>query len=190
MNLPNLLTLSRFFLSALFMVFLYRPGPYYKCLALGAFLAGVITDYADGWLARKRGEVTALGQLLDPIADKVLVFSAFLSFVEMKILPAWMVILMLTREVLVTGFRLLGATRGVTLAASRGGKNKAALQAASVTMILVFLAAAETPFWNPDWTLSALAWIRCAMLIVVFATLASGISYTAKNWKKLNGSLD
>lgn len=169
------------------MVWLYRPGPYYKCFALGAFLAGVITDYADGWLARKRGEVTALGQLLDPIADKVLVFSAFLSFVEMKILPAWMVILMLTREVLVTGFRLLGATRGVTLAASRGGKHKTALQALSITVILVFLAARETASWNPEWTPRAIEALRWAMLMVIFSTLASGVSYVVKNWKKVNG---
>ena len=169
------------------MFFLYQPGFANKCLALGAFTLGILTDYADGRLARKMGQVTALGQLLDPIADKVLVFSAFLSFVEMRLLPAWMVILMLAREVLVTGFRLLGATRGVTLAASRGGKHKTALQATSIIIILLFVTARETAYWKPEWTPHTVTVIQWSMLAVIFITLASGVSYVAKNWKKVNG---
>lgn len=189
-NLPNILTLSRFFLTAVFMQFLFMEGPLFKGIALFVFLTACLTDYLDGHIARKQGLVTPLGKLLDPIADKVLIFSAFLSFVEMNILPAWMVMVMLGREVLITGFRLLGTSRGVVLPATRGGKHKTAIQAISIVVIVSFLIAVDLPFWNTASTASVLKIIQWTMLVVVISTLASGVSYTAKHWRKVSESFD
>lgn len=187
-NAANWITLSRFLLTLVFMGLLVSDGFLFKLSALFVFLLACLTDFIDGYIARKLNQVTTLGQLLDPIADKVLIFSALILFVEMGILPAWMVIVMLTREVLITGFRFLGASRGISLAAERGGKNKTALQAVSIAVILIYLAFVETPFWNPQWVMISLRIIYWFMLVVVGSTLISGISYTVRNWKRVNGS--
>ena len=103
MTIANQLTLSRILLTFFFMSFLFKESFLYRCLALFIFLIASLTDLYDGRIARRREEVSDFGKLMDPIADKILILSALLAFVELQLVPAWMVILILTREFLITG---------------------------------------------------------------------------------------
>lgn len=188
LNLPNLLTVSRFALTAVFMLFLYGKGPLCRAAALLCFALACLTDYLDGRYARRHQQITFLGQILDPIADKVLMFAAFLSFVEMEILPAWMVFLMLTREVFVTAFRFAAASRGVALPAEKQGKRKTVLQASAIIGVLLVLIAAESQWWDASWASPALLAIRAVMLFVMAFTLWSGVVYAAKYWQEAGGA--
>jgi len=183
-NLPNILSLSRIVLTGFFLFFLFGVTLSHKFIALGIFITACFTDYLDGRIARRNQEITPLGQLLDPIADKILTFGAYLSFIKMGLLPAWMVFIMLAREVLITGFRLLGARRGVEMPAAQGGKNKTALQIASILAFLIYLIVRLTSFWKPEWDVTFLGWLHIAMLFVVAYTLFTGIVYIFKNWHR------
>lgn len=187
MNLPNALTLSRFAFAGLVMYFLRQPGMPSQFIAFIFFAAGALTDLIDGKLARKYNLITPFGQLMDPIADKFLMFGAFLTFVELGVLPAWMVILMLTREVLITGFRFMGARRGIEIPAAKGGKRKTVIQTVSICVIFGYLVLKSTGRVSPETLGDLLAAIRFGMLFVVIYTLATGISYTARNWRHLRG---
>ncbi len=182
LNLPNQLTLSRIFLAILFIFLLFSKGAPMKCAALVVFLLAACTDYWDGKIARARSQITPFGQMMDPIADKLLTLSAFISFVQMDILPAWMVIVILMRDILVTSLRLtLPQGRSVKTEARRSGKQKTILQIASITGILIFLAARETAVWRPEWTSDALSFIHTGMLLIVAVTVWSGVRYVVKN---------
>ncbi|MDD5356464.1 MAG: CDP-alcohol phosphatidyltransferase family protein, partial [Candidatus Omnitrophica bacterium] len=123
MNLSNKITMSRLILAFVFMGFLFVDGFIFKIIALVTFSIASLTDLLDGWLARKRNEITDLGKLLDPIAVKVLVLAAFLAFVEMNLIWAWMVIIIIIREFLITGLRILAMTKGKVLEAEMAGKH-------------------------------------------------------------------
>jgi len=144
MNVSNQLTLSRFGLSFMLSLFLTLPIPFGKTIGLFVFVLAALTDYWDGCLARRMGTITAFGQLMDPLVDKVLICSAFISFVaNEEIVPAWIVIIILTREFMVTGLRLLAASQGVVMAAGRWGKHKTVWQMIVISVILVGLAGRE-----------------------------------------------
>jgi len=185
MNVPNLLTISRFFLCGILILFIYTPGILAKSLALSVFIIACLTDYWDGVLARKYNQITPLGQLLDPIADKVLIFGAFLSFVDLDVIPAWMVIVMLAREILITGFRLMAANQGVVIPARKSGKHKTVLQLVSIIVILCYLILREFSAWNPDYDALVHQAIIYFMYLVVAITIYSGIRFTAGHWKDL-----
>jgi CDP-diacylglycerol--glycerol-3-phosphate 3-phosphatidyltransferase len=137
MNLPNALTVSRIFLVPLLLVVLLTGDfPDREMWGLVVFLAAAITDYLDGYLARRRSQVTTLGKLLDPIADKLLISAAFVALVEMGLAPAWMVIIVIGREFAVTGLRSIASSEGVTIAASRLGKYKMASQVACCSFLI------------------------------------------------------
>ena len=170
------------------MYFLYLDGIACRIVALLCFIVACATDYFDGRYARKHGQITFFGQLMDPIADKVLVFSALLSFVEMDILPAWMVLLMLTREVFITAFRFVAVSQHIALPAEVHGKRKTVLQSASIIGILVALICAGTPWWNPEWAGPTEASVYAVMLIVTAFTLWSGAAYAVKYWKMVGGA--
>ncbi|HOW98912.1 MAG TPA: CDP-diacylglycerol--glycerol-3-phosphate 3-phosphatidyltransferase [Kiritimatiellia bacterium] len=140
MNLPNILTMSRLALAAVMMAFLSLEFPYSRTLALLVFSAAAITDYFDGYLARRHYGITAFGQLMDPLTDKVLVCAAFVSFVEMQLVPAWIAVIIIGREFLVTGLRLLAAHRGVVVSAGRWGKHKTVWQITAIVIVLLGLA--------------------------------------------------
>ena len=106
MNLPNKITLSRIGLAFVFMFFLLSPGIMAKYLALLTFAIASLTDFLDGYLARKRNLENDFGRLMDPIADKILILVAFLAFVEMKVIPGWMVVIVIFRELIITGLNL------------------------------------------------------------------------------------
>ena len=139
MNLPNKLTVSRFILTVAFLVvmFLPAPVPFRETIALVLFIAGGVTDFLDGELARRHKLITNFGILMDPLADKILVCSAFIAFVGLKWIPAWMVVLVVARELAITGLRLLAASRNVVLAAEGYGKHKTITQIAAIIAVLV-----------------------------------------------------
>jgi CDP-diacylglycerol---glycerol-3-phosphate 3-phosphatidyltransferase len=183
MNIPNVLTMSRLILALFFMFFLFTPGLMGKIIALCIFTAACLTDFFDGYLARKLNQITLFGQLMDPIADKVLTFSAFLSFVEMKILSSWMVILLLLREVLITGFRMLALSKGRVIPASKAGKHKTLSQLIIILVILIYLVLQELFVWDAMWITWFYWCIQLMMLFIVTITLASGINYVRLNWR-------
>jgi CDP-diacylglycerol--glycerol-3-phosphate 3-phosphatidyltransferase len=138
-NLPNALTVLRIFLVPVLVVVLLTRAKTEKGIFLGAAIFGlaVLTDYLDGYFARRRNQVTRLGILLDPIADKLLTASAFLSLVEMDAVPAWMVMIILGRELAVTGLRNVAAGWGHLIPASGLGKGKMVAQVVAIFLLLL-----------------------------------------------------
>ncbi len=134
MNLPNGLTTSRIVLVPLLVVILLTGQS--PAWGLAVFIAAALTDLLDGYLARKRKQVTAIGILLDPIADKLLISSAFISLVEMGVVPAWMVVIVVGREFAVTGLRSVAAAQGFSIPAMRLGKLKMASQVLCVSFLI------------------------------------------------------
>ncbi|MDD5436133.1 MAG: CDP-diacylglycerol--glycerol-3-phosphate 3-phosphatidyltransferase [Candidatus Omnitrophica bacterium] len=186
MNLPNKLTLSRIALTIVFMVLLYTNGMAAKILALAAFVVASLTDALDGYLAKKYHQTTDFGKLMDPIADKILVLAALLAFVERGVIPAWMVVIIIFREVTVTGLRLLALTKGRVLQADGGGKHKTVWQLLTIIIILfffIFKAGGNTVFnfWNAGAEALYKDAIFVIMFIAVVLTLSSGIKYLVKN---------
>jgi len=137
MNLPNKLTASRFLLTIAFLVVMFSQIHFHETIALVLFCAAGITDLLDGEIARRRNLITNFGVLMDPLADKILVCSAFIAFVGVKWLPAWMAVVVVARELAITGLRLLAASKNVVLAAERYGKNKTISQITAIISILV-----------------------------------------------------
>lgn len=172
LNLPNALTLLRIFLVPILVVVLLTRAEGGLYLGAAIFGLGVLTDYLDGYFARRRNQVTKLGILLDPIADKLLTAAAFLSLVEMGLVPAWMVMIILGRELAVTGLRNVAAGRGVLIAASPLGKGKMISQ-----VVAIFLLLFSRPF--PALVAAALV----VLWVVVGLTVVSGVDYFVRFWK-------
>ena len=189
MNLPNILTISRIFLTFLFIFFLLSPRLFDKVLALLIFSLASLTDYYDGKIARRRNLITNFGKIADPIADKILVLAPFLCFVQLKLIPAWMVILIVSREFIITGVRIFALSRGQTLAAGKGGKHKTVSQMTAIFFILLFLIGRSLGqkfnLWNVEIEQMSKILIYILMLITTTLTLSSGISYLWKNRKIL-----
>ena len=186
MNLPNKLTISRIILTFVFMLLLFSKGVLPKVLALFIFLLASFTDFLDGFLAKKRNEITDFGKLMDPIADKILVLAAFLAFVEMKLIPAWMVVIIIFREVAITGLRVLALTKDRVIPADDGGKHKTVSQIFAVFAILLFLIFREAgmkvfQFWNGGIEAIYKNAIFILMLVTIILTLISGAAYLVKN---------
>ena len=181
-NLPNLLTLLRIFLTLVFLALIFQDGYWYKIDALVVFAAASFTDYLDGKIARKYGLITPFGELMDPIADKFLVFGAFLSFVQLGVVPLWIVFAMLAREILITGLRLLAAKRGQVLPAQASGKHKTVLQLVCILTILVFLVVREVP-GGEAFVKPGLLMANLLLLVVLGWTLYSGVQFLSSNRK-------
>jgi CDP-diacylglycerol--glycerol-3-phosphate 3-phosphatidyltransferase len=137
MNLPNRITISRVLLVPLFVVLALWQFPSHDIWAALIFIAAAGSDIMDGQLARRRNQITTLGKFLDPLADKLLVCSAYIALLALGRLPAWMVIVIVCREFIVSGVRILAADAGVVIAASPLGKLKTGLQIASIVMLLL-----------------------------------------------------
>src|SRR5213083_327472 len=137
MNLPNKLTISRFLLTVAFLAVIFSEVRYHETFALLLFSAASLTDYFDGKIARRDKLITNFGTLMDPLADKILTCSAFIAFVGRGTVPAWMVVIIVTRELAITGLRLLAATKNVVLAAEGYGKHKTVSQIAAIITLLV-----------------------------------------------------
>src|SRR5215467_5006975 len=137
MNLPNKLTISRFILTVAFLAVMFSRVRFHETIALVLFVAGGITDFLDGQIARRNKLITNFGILMDPLADKIMVCSAFIAFVGLEWIPAWMVVIIVARELAITGLRLLAASKNVVLAAERYGKHKTISQIVAIISILV-----------------------------------------------------
>src|SRR6476620_2675068 len=174
MNLPNTLTLVRMFLVPLLVVVLLTEFEGRKILGMPKELVGAaifalasITDWLDGYIARRRRQVTWLGQMLDPIADKLLTSAAFISLVQLGLAPAWMVTLIIGREFAITALRSLAYTKGVTIPASPLGKIKMASQV--VAILLLILGSRPMPWLAP--------FGRAALWVVMIAAVSSAVDY-------------
>jgi len=137
MNLPNKLTVSRLALTLAFLLAVFSRTGAGDALALGVFIAASLTDLFDGRIARQRRQITNFGILMDPLADKVLICSAFIAFVDRGLMPGWMVVIIVARELAITGLRLLAASQSVVLAAEGFGKHKTVSQIVAIVAILV-----------------------------------------------------
>lgn len=190
MNLPNKITLSRIGLTFLFMIFLFSKGFTFKCLALATFIIAVFSDYLDGFLAQKYNITSDFGKLMDPIADKILTLSAFLAFVEMKLVPAWIVVIIIMRELVITGLRITALKNKEVLPAGMSGKHKTASQMISIFVILTFIIFKEAGvrvfgFWDASCEYWYKQTIFALMLITAVLTVISGVSYIIGNRKYL-----
>lgn len=183
--LPNELTILRIVLTAIFMVFIFLPGLNARIFAFCLFALASLTDIYDGKIARKYNIVSDFGKLMDPIADKILVLGAFLVFIQMRLIPAWMVIVIILRESFITGFRLIALKKGKVLAAEDAGKHKTVSQMVTIFIILLFLifkeALSERSIWNERIELYSGLGIMILMGITLALTLVSGMSFIIKN---------
>ena len=145
LNLPNWLTVTRIFLVPLVVVIILTKPQFSigetaidnETLGVAVFLLAALTDFLDGYLARKRNEETTLGKLLDPIADKLLISAAFISLVEVGVAPAWMVVIVVGREFAVTGLRSVAISQGIAVGASVWGKYKTVSQVIAVVLLII-----------------------------------------------------
>ncbi len=189
-NAPNTLTIIRIILTFVFVYFISQSGFVSVSWAAVIFILACLTDFWDGYLARKYNLISDFGKLMDPIADKFLVLAAFLAFVRMNIVENWMVLVILGREMVVTSLRILGMTKGVVLAAERAGKHKTVSQMVAIFAILGFVWFKELLTVNGGWTTTIEdIWrgtIVILMLITVALTVMSGVSYCWNNRKLLS----
>ena len=179
-NVPNTLSLVRVFLAPVVLLFLSlrieQPIPFLpdvswgEALAAAVFIIASITDFFDGYIARRDKLVTNLGKFIDPLADKVLVISAMLALIELNRLPAWIVMVIITREFVVTGLRLVAAAEGVVIAASKGGKLKTVCQIIALIMLILNIPYGMAVMW-------------AAMILTVW----SGMDYLIKGSKIITG---
>ena len=180
MNLPNALTVSRIFLVPLLLAVLLPRNlfPYKELWASAIVLVAAATDTLDGYLARRRGQITTLGMLLDPVADKLLVSAAFISLVELRAVPAWMAVVIIGREFAVSGLRSIAAAQGYMIQASDLGKAKMVSQIIAVVLKLLGMR------YRPLDRLGEVAlWV-----VVVFA-VASGVGYFIRFWRQIDRSI-
>jgi CDP-diacylglycerol--glycerol-3-phosphate 3-phosphatidyltransferase len=191
-NLPNLLTLSRIPILFGIVGLLYLPVTGAPTAALLLFIAGAATDWLDGYVARKRNQVSDLGKLMDALTDKVFMVGLFVTFLAAGILPAWslpLLLLVLTREFLITGLRLVAAASGTVLAAEKAGKHKTVSQIVCAVLLLAGLSAGR------DWRFlfpEAFGHFLSGAGVVFFVlatllTVSSGAVYLAKYWRLFLG---
>jgi len=186
-NLPNYITLGRIIIVPLLVVVLLTPagenwfGINGYWLAIAIFLVAAFTDILDGQLARRRNQVSDLGKLLDPIADKLLISAALIVLVEKHLAPAWAVVVILGREFIVTGLRSVAAAEGIIIQARNLGKLKMLAQCIAIVALLVAAATGNPPVSNFGLDYPALFW-RVAEVQTAFSNLAQ-FSLTANDWK-------
>jgi CDP-diacylglycerol--glycerol-3-phosphate 3-phosphatidyltransferase len=177
-NLPNLLTLSRILLIPVFVVLFWTPTPGRSLAAAVVFVIAAVTDLLDGYLARRRSQVTKLGRLLDPIADKLLVLSGLILLVQFQRVAAVVAILIIAREVAVTGVRAIAASQGIVLSAETIGKYKMVAQVVAIVLLIL-----EDGIVPAAWNLHLVG------TVVLYAALAlaliSGGRYLLSFWRQV-----
>ena len=187
MNIANRLTMLRIILTFVFMFFLFIPALWAKATALLIFIFAALSDFFDGKIAQKRNMVTDFGKLMDPIADKILVLAAFAAFVQIQLIDAWMFVIVVAREILITSLRLFALNKGKVLSAAKAGKHKTLSQMVVIFYILGFIVLKEAILtfstWNPSWESFFRNSIYMMMLLTVGLTLYSGLSYLWENRK-------
>jgi CDP-diacylglycerol--glycerol-3-phosphate 3-phosphatidyltransferase len=190
-NLPNALTLLRIFIVPILVVVLLTPfsenwfGVPRHILGVTLFLGAALTDFLDGHFARSRDQVTRLGQLLDPIADKLLISAALISLVENQLAPAWAVVIIIGREFAVTGLRSIAAADGVVISASKMGKFKMLLQVLTVALLIVSSVAGKPPVGNFGRPFPAIEFWSVPELRAAWQHLFGPEHTTASDWQVL-----
>lgn len=184
MNLPNSLTIARIFFVPLLVAVLVQDGIILdihgfvisnEVVALIIFWLAAGTDLLDGYLARRWKQVTTIGTLLDPIADKLLVSSALIALVQMHVVPAWLVVLLVGREFAVSGLRSIAAAEGYTISASELGKTKTLFQVIAISLLVIGQ--------HHQWVMH---WAYASLYLVVLFSLWSAIAYFARFWRKID----
>ena len=186
MNWPNFFTLLRIFFVPVLVAALVQDGfwlawPWLvgkEFIALSIFLCAAVTDILDGYLARRWQQVTTVGTLLDPIADKMLISAALISLVQIHRVPGWMAILIIGREFAVSGLRSIAATEGYTIKASELGKTKTVLQVIAISLVMLGI---HFPVFVP--------WGVWALWAVVIVAMVSAVDYFLKFWRLVDSSI-
>jgi len=190
-NLPNKITVSRIFLIPLFLIVLSfnfdwgeinignNTLPVTQLVASIIFIFASLTDWLDGYIARKYNLITNMGKFLDPLADKLLVSAAFIMLIELQIAPAWIIIVIISREFAITGFRLVASGEGVVLAASSMGKLKTVSQILAVILLMLN----NFPFSYTNIPVDMIM-----LYIALIFTVWSGLDYFIKNWNVVGNS--
>lgn len=202
-SVPNLISLLRIVLIPLFLYFIFTPIPAYRILALVVFAAASITDFFDGWMARRLKQESEMGKFLDPLADKFLVVSGLIAFLILDpLIPFWMIVVIVGRDILITFMRYLAIKKGHTLRTSRFGKVKTAFQMVSIIVIIMVFVVRKSGVYleikddvfsmyhvfeiitdstDPEkWLIIA---PYCLMALVTLLTALSGIRYLITNWR-------
>lgn len=177
MNLPNKLSLLRICMIPFFVAFALMGSSWAQGVAVTIYILACITDALDGYIARSRNLVTNFGKFMDPIADKLLVMSALIVLVSQQRMPAWVCILMLGRELLISGFRLIAVESGTVIAAGKLGKIKTIFQMISTIALILFVPVSEAALLGDIGILIA----NILMYIALFFTVWSGIDYIVHN---------
>jgi CDP-diacylglycerol--glycerol-3-phosphate 3-phosphatidyltransferase len=172
MNIPNLLTAARIFLIPVFILLFLAPGPQRSVWAAVIFIIASLTDLLDGYLARRWEQITRLGKFLDPIADKLLILSALILLVDFNRVSAWIAIVLIGREVAMTGLRAIASSEGVIISAEPMGKYKLAAQVFAVVLLILDYKAPYLDFrvWG-----TALLWI--SMVLAIISAVQYGMRY-------------
>lgn len=195
MNLPNLLTLSRIPILFGIVAFLYAPFHGASTVAFVLFVIGALTDWADGYYARKQGLVSNFGKLMDALTDKVFMVGLFISLLAAAVLPPWtlpLLLLILSREFLITGLRLVAASSGIVLGAEKSGKHKTVSQIVSAILLLLAIAVRKDfSELIPEVVGDVLHWGGLAFFVIAtLLTVTSGTKYMVKYWSIFTGEND
>ena len=199
MNIANLLTVSRILLSPVFMVLIIFENFYLRLAATFVFIVAALTDLADGYVARRYAMHSGFGRFMDPLADKILVSTAFLSFVSMGYARGWMVMIIIGREFLITGLRSMAAYRGMVISPSVLAKWKTVSQMVAISMILVYAnidpllsegnPSSPIPFWPMPYSGWHCTLFDLILIIPLILTVWTGIDYLIKSGGLLKGIL-
>ncbi len=174
MNLPNALSLVRIFLVPVLVVFLIAVPRPYNLTAAAVFLAAVLTDWLDGRLARSMRQVTTLGKLLDPVADKLLISASLISLVQVGRVQAWMVVLIVGRDLAITGLRAIAASQSVIIQANDFGKATMVAEVIAVALLIL------------NWPVVAVSLGRVLLGVAILLSLTSGFIYFRKFWRSID----
>jgi len=187
-NVPNILTSTRIILTFIFLSLIYKEGLIFKMGAAVVFGAAALTDFFDGYYARKHNLITSFGKIMDPIADKFLVLSIFFVLTQMQFIPIWMFMVIVIRELLITGLRFIAMRHGAVLAAEKSGKIKTVLQISAIIVFLIFIIFTELTAKNflfGDYAFRIYLGAYGLMFFVVGVTVSSGIGFLWNNRKVL-----
>src|SRR3982750_2262108 len=184
MNWANRITIGRLVLTVLFVLALNSSWSYARTAALAIFVLAGISDFLDGEIARRYGNVTNFGKLMDPLVDKIMMAAAFISLVPLKAIPAWAATAVVARDFLITGLRMMAGAKGRILPAERLGKHKTSWQIVTIVFFLALLSIAELQYANETSTWWVRAWDQAGPVLVwvtVALTLYSGVAYAWRN---------
>lgn len=183
-NLPNSISLFRVLMVPILMVFMLVDVPGGDIVALIVFVVAAGSDSLDGYIARRRHQTTIMGTFLDPLADKLLVTAALVSLVSLDRLSAWVAMVVIGRELAVSGLRMVAAVQNVVISASTWGKAKTASQMLAIAVLMI-----EARWLKPEWTLwgHEITWYLVMLMLVL--TVVSGIDYFVRARQKLRGRL-